>query len=234
VPSARGGNHEERVMLTIYGVPVSVHVRKIVVTAKLKGIAYAIDPVIPFNPPDNWGSLSPTGLIPAMRDDDFTLAESTAICLYMEHKRASPQILPADARDCSRALFFDGYAGYVFRNMTHGLFFQKVVSPRILRGETDESVVDKILTTTAPRIFGYLESQVTGRFLVGDRLTLADLGIASNLINYQYLGFTIDKTRYPALAGYIKDVVALEPFQQALAGEKPFAEQMGLDRSFVA
>ena len=104
-------------MLTIYGVPISVHVRKALVTANLKGIEHKVDPVIPFNPPPNWNALSPTGLIPAMQDGDLTLAESTAICFYMERKQAAPAVLPADTKACSRVLFFDGYAGHVFRSV---------------------------------------------------------------------------------------------------------------------
>lgn len=220
-------------MLTIYGVPISVHVRKALVTANLKGIEHKVDPVIPFNPPPNWNALSPTGLIPAMQDGDITLAESTAICFYLERMKEAPAILPADTNACSRVLFFDGYAGNVFRSVIHGLFFQKIITPAILKGTTDQSVIDKILATTQPKVFEYLESQIGGDFLVGDSLTLADIGIVSNLINYQYLGFPIDKAKYPQLAKYTRGIVALEPFQRALSNEKLFAEQMGLERGFL-
>lgn len=221
-------------MVKIYGVPLSVHVRKTIITAILKDIQYVVEPVIPFNPPPNWSSLSPTGLIPAMQDGGLTLAESTAICFYLERKKAAPAILPADAGDCSRVLFFDGYAGHVFRSVIHGLFFQKIINPNILKGTTDQSVIDGILATTQPKAFAFLESQVRGPFLVGDSLTLADIGIASNLINFQYLGFAIDKAAYPKLAAYTAGIIALAPFQRALADEKPFAGQMGLDRGFLA
>jgi glutathione S-transferase len=219
-------------MLAIHGVPISVHVRKTLVTANLKGIEHKVEPVIPFTPPPSWDSLSPTGLIPAMQDGDLSLAESTAICFYMERKKATPAILPADTNACSRVLFFDGYAGYVFRSVVHGLFFQKIVTPAILKG-TNQSVIDKILATTQPKVFQFLESQAGGQFLVGDSLTLADIGIVSNLINYRYLGFPIDEMKYPKLAGYVAGIIALEPFQRALSNEKPFAEQMGLERGFL-
>ncbi len=65
-------------------------------------------------------------------------------------------------------------------------------------------------------------------------MSLADLGIASNLINYQYLGFTIDPGQYPRLAKYTADILALEPFREALKRETPFAGQLGLDRSFLS
>ena len=66
-------------MLKIYGVPISVHTRKVIVAAIAKGLAHEVVPVVPVvpgNPPPNWRELSPTGLIPALVDGDFTLADS--------------------------------------------------------------------------------------------------------------------------------------------------------------
>jgi glutathione S-transferase len=220
-------------MITIHGVPLSVHGRKAIVTAILKDIDHRVEPVIPFNPPPGWATLSPTGLIPAMQDGDFAVAESTAICVYLERKQPAPAILPAGERDHSRAMFFDGYSGWMFRSLVHGLFFQKIINPVILKGTTDQAVIDDILASIRPKVFGYLESQIDGRFLVGQALSLADIGIVSNLINYQYLGFAIDRTAYPKLAKYTEGIVALDVFRQALAREKPFADQMGLDRKFL-
>jgi glutathione S-transferase len=168
-----------------------------------------------------------------MQDGDFSVAESTAICLYMERKQPMPAILPADTRDYGRALFFDGYSGWVFRSLIHGLFFQKIINPVILKGTTNQSVIDNILETVQPKIFQYLESRIEGNFLVGSALSLADIGIASNLINYQYLGFDIDRAKYPKLARYAEGIVGLDCFKHALAREAPFAEQMGLDRKFL-
>ena len=84
-------------MITIHGVPLSVHTRKAIVTAILKKIDYRFEvviPVIPDNPPANWSTLSPTGLIPVMQDGDFTLADSTAICLYLDRKQPASPICP--------------------------------------------------------------------------------------------------------------------------------------------
>jgi len=221
-------------MLTIYGIPISVHVRKALITANLKGIPHRVEPVIPFNPPADWSSLSPTGLIPAMQDDGFTLAESTAICSYLEDKQPKPSILGHDSKARGRVLFFDGYAGYVFRSLVHGLFFQKVINPIILKGSTDQAAVDNLLTTVVPKVFGYLEGQANSSFLVGDTLTLADIGIVSNLVNFQYLGFGIDKSKYPQLAQYTARLTRLDVFRTTLAKERPFAEQMGLDHAFLS
>jgi glutathione S-transferase len=221
-------------MITIYGVPISVHVRKAVVTAIAKGIDYRIEPVLPINPPPNWPALSPTRQIPAMQDGDFTLSESTAVCLYLERKRREPSILPAADREYARALFFDGYAGWMARSLIQGLVFQKIINPLMLKGATDQSAVDQLLTEVRPKIFGYLESQIDGKFLVGSALSLADIGIASNLINYLYLDFSIDAWQYPKLTRYCEGIVRLEPFRQALIRETPATEQLALSRKFLA
>jgi glutathione S-transferase len=225
-------------MLTIHGVPLSVHTRKVIVTAILKKIDYRFEvviPVIPGNPPSNWSTLSPTGLIPVMQDGDFTLADSTAICLYLDSKQPARPILPEDIRDYARVLWFDAYAGgTIYRHAVHPLFAETVVGPNIRNVPTDKAVVDDVLTNVLPKILGYLDGQITGKFLVGDAMTLADIAIVSNFIVYQYLGFEIDAGRYPKLARYLREIAATPAFQRALADEKPFVEQMGLKRDFLA
>ena len=37
-------------MLTIHGVPVSVHTRKVIVAALHKGLAFEVNPVVPLGP----------------------------------------------------------------------------------------------------------------------------------------------------------------------------------------
>jgi len=192
-------------------------------------------PVIPGNPPANWNTLSPTGLIPVMQDGDFTLADSTAICLYLDKKHPATSLLPDDVRDCGRALWFDAYAGgTIFRHLVHPLFVQTVVGPNINKVPTDQAVIDNVLTNVRPRIFGYLEQQIAGKYLIGDTMTLADIAVISNFVVYQYLGFEIDGGQYPKLAKYLRGIIATAAFQRALADERPFVDQMGLKRDFLA
>jgi glutathione S-transferase len=95
-------------------------------------------------------------------------------------------------------------------------------------------VVDNVRMNVQPKILGYLDRQITGKFLVGDAMTLADIAIVSNFIVYQYLGFEIDAGQYPKLARYLREIAATPAFQRALADEKPFADQMGLKRDFLS
>ncbi len=224
-------------MITIHGVPLSVHTRKAIVTAILKDIDYKFEvviPVIPDNPPPNWRALSPTGLIPAMQDGDFTLADSTAICLYMEKKQPAPAVLPGEGKAYGRALWFDAYAGGTnFRHVVHPLFHQTIVAPNIRKVPSDRAVIDQVLNEVQPEIFGYLESEIDGKFLIGNAMTLADIAIASNFIIYQYIGYKIDAARYPKLAKYVRGVADNAAFRKALDDEKPFVANLGLDRTFL-
>jgi glutathione S-transferase len=64
-------------VLRIYGVPISVHTRKVIVVAIAKGLPHEVIPVVPVipdNPPANWRELSPAGKIPALSDGDFTIS----------------------------------------------------------------------------------------------------------------------------------------------------------------
>src|SRR5262245_15116620 len=190
-------------MLKIYGVPISVHTRKVIVAARLKRLAFELQPVVPVipdNPPANWRELSPTGRIPVVQDGDFTLADSAAICAYLERKEPRPSVYPADARRYGRALWLEQFAGgTLFRDVVHPLFHEVFVHPRVKGVATDEARVDAVLTGTLPEVFGYLESVSSTAFLAGDALSVADLAVVSNLVTLGYIGFPPDRTRYPRL-----------------------------------
>ena len=217
-------------MLKIYGVPISVHTRKVIVAAIEKKLAFENDPVIPFNPPAGWDRLSPTGKIPVMSDGDFELADSSVICAYLEQTHPEPALFPREAKERARALWLEEYCdGTVFRDVVHGLFFQNVIRPKILKQETDQAAIDAILDQAMPKVFFYLESVVGEGHLAGDEFGIADIALASNLVNYTYLGYRVDEARYPKLARVFKRLCRQPAIAAALRAEQPVAKNMGLD-----
>jgi glutathione S-transferase len=221
-------------MLKIYGVPISVHTRKVIVTAIEKGIPYEVEPVIPFNPPAGWDKLSPTGKIPVCTDGDRVLRDSSVICTYLERVHPSRRLYPEDTESLVQALWFEEYAdGTMFREVVHGLFFQKIIRPNILKQKTDEAAVDAILNGALPKVFGYLEGSIGGDHLAGGRFGIADIATASNLINFHYLGFRIDPRRFPKLGAYFARQLRHPSIAVALDAEQPVAAGMGLDGAFA-
>jgi glutathione S-transferase len=221
-------------MLKIYGVPISVHTRKVIVTAIEKDLAYEVEPVIPFNPPAGWDTLSPTGKIPVCTDGDRVLRDSSVICTYLERVHPARRVYPEDTEGLVQALWFEEYAdGTVFREVVHGLFFQRIIRPNILKQKTDEGAIEAILNGALPKVFGYLEGSIGGEYLAGGRFGIADIATVSNLINFHYLGFVIDPRRFPRLSAYFARQLRQPSIAAALRAEQPVAAAMGLNGGFV-
>jgi glutathione S-transferase len=223
-------------MLKIYGVPISVHTRKVIVVALAKGLQHEVVPVVPVvpgGPPPNWRDLSPTGKIPVLGDDDFSLCDSAAICAYMERLRPSPSVYPAPAREYAQALSLEQYAGVLFREVVHPLFHETFVNPKIAKVPINQAKVDAVLSRSVPEHFGYLDSVVKGDFLVDGQLSIADISVVSNLVTYQYIGFEVDRARFPRLAALFDRVVQQPAVAEALRREQPIVESMGLRVDFL-
>ncbi len=81
-------------MLTIYGFPTSPYVRKVLLVAQEKGVAFDLVPATPHKPTDAFLAASPFRMMPAIDDDGFTLADSSAIALFLDAKHPAPPLLP--------------------------------------------------------------------------------------------------------------------------------------------
>lgn len=224
-------------MLTIYGVPISVHTRKVIIAARLKNLTFDLIPVVPVVPgslPPHWRQISPTGMVPALQDGDFTLADSAAICAYLERKWPTPALLPSDVRHYGHALWLEQYAsGTLFRDVVRPLFHELFVHPKVRSIATDQALVGDVLNRVLPEVFSYLERASGGNFLAGDALSLADLAVISNLTTLQYIGVVLDRKRFPNLAALYERVICVPEVAAALRAEQSVVQQMGLDGTFL-
>jgi len=102
----------------------------VLVCLHLKGIAYEIDPIVPFLGDDRFSALSPLRRIPVLIDDRVTLTDSSVICQYLEDRWPEPAIFPRDVTDRARARWLEEFAdtrmGDVF---IWRLFNQVVIRP---------------------------------------------------------------------------------------------------------
>jgi glutathione S-transferase len=220
-------------VLKIYGVPISVHTRKVIVVANLKGLPYEIIPVVPVvpgNPPPNWRELSPTRRIPAITDGDFTVADSTAICMYLDRAYPEHPIYPSSARELAQVLSTEMYATeQLFRNVVGPLFHEVFIHPRIQSRPTDHGTIDHVFNEVIPEVFGHLDRLAGDGFLVGRTITAADLAVVSNLITYRYCGFDLDRHQFGRLANYFDRMVRTSSIRRSLLNEKSIVKSMGLN-----
>ncbi len=220
-------------MFTIYGVPLSIHVRKVIVAALEKRLEHSVEVVFPFDPPPGWRDISPTGKIPALKHGDLTLADSSVIVAYLEKRFAELPLNPSDPAQYARALWFEEYVDSQIAPDVIALFHQKVLGPMLHEKEPDAAVVRRLLQEDLPPKLDYLESSLCGEYFVGGRMSIADITLASDLTIFHYIGCTLDAARHPNLRAHFKRMLGRESFRKALAAEQPFAERMGLDRGFL-
>lgn len=213
--------------LKIYGSTVSPFVRKVRVVLAEKGLEYSIDPVNPFKPPPEFSQISPLKRIPAFRDTDLPepnhLSGSSVICDYLEHRYPAPALYPVEPYQRARALWFEEYADSAMaQSIGPGLFFQRVVK-RIMKSEPDEAVCQATLTEKLPPMFDYLENELGAReFIVGDAFSIADVSIATMIVNFDHAGEVIDAARWPGLAAYIGRMHARPSFKACIDEERPY------------
>jgi glutathione S-transferase len=210
-------------MPTVYGIAISPFVRKVRVALAEKGIAYDHDPVIPVNVSPEYRKISPLGKVPAYRDGDKTLADSSVILAYIERVHPNPPLVPSDPYDYARALWFEEYAdGGLVPIAGPKVFFQRVVNPLFFKQKTDEEIVRKAVEEELPPMFDYLESQLApgAKTLVGSQFTVGDIGVASVFVNLFHAGCTVDTKRWPKLAAYLAAVHERPSFKTLIGEER--------------
>lgn len=207
--------------MILYGSIISPFVRKVVVFAEEKGVAIDLVPVGLVDQPDAFRAASPFGKMPALCDGDFRLSDSTAIVSYIEAKHPDRPLIPAAAQARGRAMWFDEYADTIVAGVGNRMMFNRVVSPLFLGRAGDASVADQAEREEWPAIVAYLNSQVAGRdYLIEDRLTLADIAVASAFASAGHASDPIDPARYPDAARYLAGIWARDSFARWLSIEE--------------
>ncbi|MBW2235665.1 MAG: glutathione S-transferase family protein [Deltaproteobacteria bacterium] len=208
-------------MPILHGVNASPFVRKVRVALAIKGIDYELNPVMPMGVSDEYKQKSPLGKIPCWEDGDFTLPDSSCIIAYLEKLQPEPTLYPSDPRELGRALFLEEYGDSKLAETVGPFFFERIVRGKIMKAEPDEARLAKVLAEELPPVFDWLESQVpeSGDAIVGGRFSIADIGIATQLVNGRHAGLDVDASRWPRLAAY-RDAVFGNPYFKPIVEEE--------------
>jgi glutathione S-transferase len=211
-------------MITIYGSTLSPFVRKTVAFAGEKGIEVELQPTGIPNPSPEFLDASPFKKMPAMRDGDYVLADSSAIIHYLEAKFPDPELIPSDPRARGKVIWFDEFSDTIMAACGAKMFFNRVVAPRFMGRPGDEAVADAAERDELPPILDYVEKVAPepGRYLVGDRITLADIAVASPFANLEHLCVELDPNRHPRTRAYVQSILDRASFKHWVDREKAF------------
>jgi len=209
--------------MILYGASMSPFVRKTMAYLAEKGLEADFVPEGPGSANPDFHAASPFGKIPALRDGEFAISDSTAIITYLEAKYPEPSLIPASPESRARTVWYEEFADTILVGKLVVIFANRVFLPRFMGKEGDLAAAAKAETEDLPRMLDYLEGIIPkSGFLVDDRLTLADLAVASPFVNMDHAGIELDWASHPKTTAYINAILARPSFAPIVAREKAF------------
>jgi glutathione S-transferase len=203
--------------MQVFGATLSPFVWKVHVAAAEKGLEFESVPASPFAPSAEFAAASPFRKIPALKDGDFTLSDSTAIITYFDGLKPEPAIAPGDAKARAKAIWFEEFADTIMMAAGGKVVFNRFVSPKFLGKPGDEAVAEQGVAELGP-IFDYLESVAPADgWLAGAGFSVGDIAIASCCRTLGVVGLAPDAAKHPQLAAWFDRVQARPAWQAALA-----------------
>ncbi len=179
---------------TLFGAAYSVYVRIARLAMEEVGMPYDLVEIDVFSKdglPADYAARHPFGKIPAFEHDGHRLFETDAIVQYVIGTSGNRDLMPNAPRERSRAIqimrIMDHYA---YPYLVWGVFVEEVE-----RGRSERLAAEEI--ERARNVLAVLDSLMGQPFLVGDRVTLADLWAAP-----MFAYFRLAPTGKKLLAGF--------------------------------
>lgn len=194
---------------------ISPNVRRVRLTAAVLGLKLeeqSLDFTKGEHKTAEYLALNPNGSVPTLVDDDFVLSESRAIMQYLALKGPQGELVPHDERaraDVTRWQFWDASH---FSPQLGTLAFQRMLKPMFGMGEPDVAKVEEALVNFR-RYGAVLDRHLEGKqYVVGERLTIADLTLASSLMYAQQTDVPLGE--FARLATWFERMSSLEAWRQ--------------------
>lgn len=207
--------------MIVYGSSISPFVRKVLAFAAEKGIEVESRPLGLGSDDPEFLAASPFRKIPALRDGDFSISDSSAIIAYLDALKPQPVLIPTEPPSRAQVTWFEEFADAILMGCGRTIFFNRLVAPRFLKREGDLAAADKAEQEELPPVLDYLERVIPeSLYLVEDRLTLADIAVASPFVNLDHI--QVDLGSRPKLAAFLDHMLSRPSFKHWVDREKAF------------
>ncbi|MBC7882439.1 MAG: glutathione S-transferase family protein [Anaerolineae bacterium] len=204
--------------LILHGSPVSPYVRATRIALIEKGAAYHFNEIgFDHLATNEYAELNPFQKMPVLQQENFVLYETSAILGYIEELFDKVSLQPNTAQARAHMWKWIGIASHYFYPVgITQLFVQQIMLP-IMGSEADEVVVEKAVKVSAQHL-DVLEQELTGSFLVGNGLSLADITVG---VMVSYIGMTKEGNALissrPKTAAWLSSLSKRDSFQHTLA-----------------
>jgi glutathione S-transferase len=126
--------------------------------------------------------LNPMGALPTLVDGAVVLTESRAIMQYLAAPRGEPGLLPRDEPTRAEVTSWQFWDAAHFSVPVAAVGFEKIFKGMLGMGAADAAKVEEALAAFR-RYSAVLDARLSTRqYIVGSRLTLADLTVAGSLM----------------------------------------------------
>lgn len=219
--------------LVLYGASLSPFVRKAEVFLREKGAEFESVPVNILPMPDWFKEISPARRIPVLRDKSIseegragTIPDSSAICAFAEKRFPTPALYPSDPFLHGRAIWLEEWADSELAQAIGLGIFRPLMFPRFQGKEPDVATARATFHEKLPRLFDYLEETLAdagaegpeaARHMLGGALSIADIAVAVQLAQLEFVAGLPDVRRWPRAVTFAERMIARPSFAPNLA-----------------
>ncbi|TNJ45073.1 glutathione S-transferase family protein [Phaeobacter sp. B1627] len=208
-------------MARLYHVPLSPFCRKVRLSLAEKKIEVELVEERYWDKDADFLRRNPAAKVPVLRLDGMLMAESAAICEYIEETRPDPSLMPkkpAERLEVRRLVSW-------FDDKFHREVTSKLLYERVNKKMTGEGYPDSTNVKSGAKAIKYHIDYLSWlldhrRWLAGDHMTLADFAAAAHLSSLDYIS-DVDWNRSAVVKDWYAKIKSRPAFRSILADQVP-------------
>ena len=208
-------------MARLFHVPLSPFCRKVRLSLAEKKIDVELVEERYWEADPDFLRRNPAGKVPVIRLDGKLMAESAAICEYIEETRPTPPLMPADPEGRYEVRRLVGW----FDDKFHHEVTAKLLYERVNKKVMGSGYPDSRNVKDGARAIKYHLDYMAWlldhrRWLAGDVMTLADFAAAAHLSSLDYIS-DVDWNRSSVVKDWYAKIKSRPAFRSILADQIP-------------
>jgi glutathione S-transferase len=208
-------------MARLYHVPLSPFCRKVRLSLAEKKIEVELVEERYWEQDPDFLRRNPAAKVPVLRLDGQMMAESAAICEYLEDTRPEPPLMPKDAEGRFEVRRLVSW----FDDKFHHEVTSKLLYERVNKKITGEGYPDSRNVKAGAKAIKYHLDYMGWlldhrRWLAGDMMTLADFAAAAHLSSLDYIS-DVDWNRSAVVKDWYAKIKSRPAFRSILADQVP-------------
>lgn len=208
-------------MTRLFHVPLSPFCRKVRLCLAEKKIEVELVEEHYWEQDPDFLRRNPAGKVPVLKFDGLMMAESTAICEYIDETRPDPPLIPREPKARFEMRRLVGW----FDDKFHNEVTSKLLYERVNKKVTGEGYPDSRNVKAGARAIKYHLDYMAWlldhrRWLAGDTMTLADFAAAAHLSSLDYIS-DVDWDRSATVKDWYAKIKSRPAFRSILADQIP-------------